>query len=159
MRWVSSNFDLENVAWNKMADVWINELDMTFRVAVSALKKSRTAYKIANICMIAPISINSYRRRIKPRYGKSKSQKETCESCKEEVSLRKEALIAGLIVGIFSGILMVEYTNHFGTITSSLFNIPILGSLYVAVVALAFNLIISFGGSSILNRRSKVTRV
>ena len=36
-------------------------------------------------------------------------------------SLRKEALIAGLIVGIFSGIFMVEYTNHFGAITSTLF--------------------------------------
>jgi solute:Na+ symporter, SSS family len=71
-------------------------------------------------------------------------------------SLRKEPLITGLIVGIFSGILMVEYTNHFGVLTSSLFSIPIFGSLYVAVVALAFNLIISFGGSSILNRRSKV---
>jgi len=71
-------------------------------------------------------------------------------------SLRKEPLIAGLIVGIVSGILMVEYTNHFGALTSSLFNIPIFGSMYVAVVALAFNLIISFGGSSILNRRSKV---
>jgi SSS family solute:Na+ symporter len=71
-------------------------------------------------------------------------------------SLRKGPLIAGLIVGIVSGILMVEYTNHFGALTSSLFNIPIFGSLYVAVVALAFNLIISFGGSSILNRRSKV---
>jgi uncharacterized membrane protein YjjP (DUF1212 family) len=69
-------------------------------------------------------------------------------------SLRKEALIAGLL-----GILMVEYTNHFGAITSSLFNIPIFGSLYVAVVALAFNLIISFSGSSILNRRSKAIHV
>ena len=55
-------------------------------------------------------------------------------------SLRKEALIAGLLVGIFSGIFMVEYTNHFGALTSSLFNIPIFGSLYVAVVALALNL-------------------
>jgi SSS family solute:Na+ symporter len=68
-------------------------------------------------------------------------------------SLRKEPLIAGLIVGIVSGILMVEYTNHFGALTSSLFNIPIFGSLYVAVVALAFNLIISFGGSFIMNRK------
>ncbi|MFY9794128.1 MAG: hypothetical protein WAJ93_00405, partial [Candidatus Nitrosopolaris sp.] len=68
-------------------------------------------------------------------------------------SLRKEPLIAGLLVGIFSGILMVEYTNHFGTLTSSLFNIPIFGSLYVAVVALAFNLIISFGGSFIMNKK------
>ncbi|MFZ0894148.1 MAG: sodium:solute symporter [Candidatus Nitrosopolaris sp.] len=68
-------------------------------------------------------------------------------------SLRKEALIPGLLVGIFSGTLMVEYTNHFGALTSSLFNIPIFGSLYIAVVALAFNLTISFGGSIIMNRK------
>ncbi|MFZ0514977.1 MAG: hypothetical protein WAM14_25485, partial [Candidatus Nitrosopolaris sp.] len=68
-------------------------------------------------------------------------------------SLRKEPLIAGLIVGIFSGIFMMGYTNHFGVLTSSLFNIPIFGSLYVAVIALAFNLIISFGGTFILNRK------
>ena len=68
-------------------------------------------------------------------------------------SLRKEPLIAGLIVGIVSGILMVEYTNHFGALTSSLFNVPIFGSLYVAVIALAFNLIISFGGSFIMNKK------
>src|SRR5215469_11548851 len=68
-------------------------------------------------------------------------------------SLRKEPLIAGLIVGIVSGIFMVEYTNHFGALTSSLFNIPIFGSLYGAVVALAFNLIISFAGSLIMNRK------
>jgi solute:Na+ symporter, SSS family len=68
-------------------------------------------------------------------------------------SLRKEPLIAGLIVGIVSGILMVEYSNHFGALTSSLFNIPIFGSLYVAVVALAFNLIISFSGTFIMNKK------
>ncbi|MGC2670211.1 MAG: sodium:solute symporter [Candidatus Nitrosopolaris sp.] len=68
-------------------------------------------------------------------------------------SLRKEALIPGLLVGIFSGTLMVEYTNHFGALTSSLFNIPIFGSLYIAVVALIFNLTISFGGSIIMNRK------
>ena len=68
-------------------------------------------------------------------------------------SLRKEALIPGLLVGIFSGTFMVEYTNHFGALTSSLFNIPIFGSLYIAVVALIFNLTISFGGSIIMNRK------
>jgi len=31
---------------------------------------------------------------------------------------------------------------------------PIFGSLYVAVIALALNLVISFGGSSIINMRS-----
>jgi solute:Na+ symporter, SSS family len=67
-------------------------------------------------------------------------------------SLRKEALIAGLLVGVFSGIFLVSYTNHFGAIMSSVFNIPIFGSLYVAVIALTINLIISFGGSSIMNR-------
>jgi solute:Na+ symporter, SSS family len=70
-------------------------------------------------------------------------------------SLRKEPLIAGLLVGIFSGVLMVEYTNHLGALTSSLINTPIFGSLYVAVVALAFNLIISLGGSAIMNRRNR----
>ncbi len=69
-------------------------------------------------------------------------------------SLRKEALIAGLLAGIFSGIFMVENTNHFGALTSSLFNMPLFGPLYVAVVALALNLIVSFGGSSIINMRS-----
>ena len=42
---------------------------------------------------------------------------------------------------------MVQYTNHFGAITSTLFNMPIFGSLYVAVIALALNLVISFGGT------------
>jgi SSS family solute:Na+ symporter len=67
-------------------------------------------------------------------------------------SLRKEPLITGLLVGVFSGIFMVESTNHFGALTSSLFSIPIFGSVYIAVIALAFNLIISFGGSFIMNR-------
>jgi SSS family solute:Na+ symporter len=67
-------------------------------------------------------------------------------------SLRKEPLVAGLLVGVFSGIFMVESTNHFGALTSSLFNIPIFGSLYIAVIALSFNLIVSFGGSIFMNR-------
>src|SRR6188472_548241 len=66
-------------------------------------------------------------------------------------SLRKEPLIIGLLVGIFSGIYMVEYTNNFGALTSSLFHTTF-GSLYVAVIALVFNLIISFGGSAIMNK-------
>ena len=67
-------------------------------------------------------------------------------------SLRKEPLIVGLLVGIFSGIYMVEYTNNFGALTSSLFHTTF-GSLYVAVIALVFNLIISFGGSAIMNKK------
>lgn len=67
-------------------------------------------------------------------------------------SLRKEPLIVGLLVGIFSGIYIVEYTNNFGALASSLFHTTF-GSLYVAVIALVFNLIISFGGSAIMNKK------
>ncbi len=74
-------------------------------------------------------------------------------------SLRKEALIAGLLVGIFSGIFMLGYTNHFGALVSSLFNIPIFGSLYIAVVALSFNLAISFGGSTIMNKKDRRIKI
>ncbi len=74
-------------------------------------------------------------------------------------SLRKEALIAGLLVGIFSGIFMLGYTNHFGALVSSLFNIPIFGSLYIAVVALSFNLAISFGGSTIMNKKERRMKI
>jgi hypothetical protein len=58
-----------------------------------------------------------------------------------------------LLAGIFLGIFMVEYTNHFGALTSTLFNMPIFGSLYVAIIALAFNLLVAFGGSYIMNRK------
>jgi len=67
-------------------------------------------------------------------------------------SLRKEPLIAGLLVGIFLGIYMVESVNNFGPLSSSLFNTTF-GSLYIAVIALAINLVISFAGSAILNKR------
>jgi SSS family solute:Na+ symporter len=67
-------------------------------------------------------------------------------------SLRKEPLIAGLLVGIFLGVYMVESVNNFGSLSSSLFNTTF-GSLYIAVIALAVNLVISFAGSAILNRK------
>ena len=68
-------------------------------------------------------------------------------------SLRKEPLIVGLITGIFSGVLMLELANNFGAPTSSLLQ-STFGPLYIAVIALAFNLLISFIGSAILNRRA-----
>src|SRR5215831_10078379 len=68
-------------------------------------------------------------------------------------SLRRFPLISGLIVGILSGIVMLEITNSFGQLTSSLFKTPF-GPLYIAVIALSFNLAVSFGGSLILNRSS-----
>ncbi|TLX95711.1 MAG: sodium:solute symporter [Thaumarchaeota archaeon] len=66
-------------------------------------------------------------------------------------SLRRVPLIVGLLVGIVSGIYMVEVANNFGPLASSLFN-TMFGPLYIAVIALAFNLAISFGGSAILNK-------
>ncbi len=69
-------------------------------------------------------------------------------------SLRKEPLIAGLLVGISLGIYMVESANNFGPLSSSLFHTTF-GSLYIAVIALAINLVISFAGSAILNRRHR----
>ncbi|MBI1827964.1 MAG: sodium:solute symporter [Thaumarchaeota archaeon] len=71
-------------------------------------------------------------------------------------SLRKEPLIAGLLVGIFLGVYMVESVNNFGALSSSLFNTTF-GSIYIAVIALAVNLVISFAGSAILNRKHRST--
>jgi SSS family solute:Na+ symporter len=68
-------------------------------------------------------------------------------------SLRKQPLIAGLLVGIFSGIFMLEYANNFGTLTSSVFNTPF-GPLYIAIISLAFNLAISFGLSVLIHKKS-----
>jgi len=71
-------------------------------------------------------------------------------------SLRKEPLIAGLLVGIFLGIYMVESVNNFGPLSNSLFNTTF-GSLYIAVIALTVNLLISFAGSAILNKKHQKT--
>ncbi|HKU32649.1 MAG TPA: sodium:solute symporter [Candidatus Nitrosotalea sp.] len=61
-------------------------------------------------------------------------------------SLKKTPLIIGLLVGIGSGIYMVEAANSFGPFTSSLFS-TVFGPIYIAVISLAINLAIAFGGS------------
>ncbi|MGB6464346.1 MAG: sodium:solute symporter, partial [Nitrosotalea sp.] len=66
-------------------------------------------------------------------------------------SLRKTPLIIGLLVGIGSGIYMLEAANNFGALTISLFNTSF-GSIYIAVISLAINLAISFGGSYTINK-------
>jgi solute:Na+ symporter, SSS family len=73
-------------------------------------------------------------------------------------ALRKTPLIIGLLVGISSGIYMTESVNNFGALTSSLFNTPF-GSLYIAVISLSLNLIISFGGSYIYNKTNRQKKV
>ena len=67
-------------------------------------------------------------------------------------SLRKAPLIIGLVAGIVSGIYMLELANSFGPLTASLFKTTF-GPLYIAVIALAINLAVSFGGSILIHRR------
>ncbi|MGI0047237.1 MAG: sodium:solute symporter family protein [Nitrosotalea sp.] len=69
-------------------------------------------------------------------------------------SLKKTPLIIGLLVGIGSGIYMVEDANNFGALAVSLFNTGF-GTIYIAVISLAINLAISFGGSYAINRTQK----
>ncbi|MHB8546865.1 MAG: sodium:solute symporter family protein [Nitrosotalea sp.] len=62
--------------------------------------------------------------------------------------LKKTPLIVGLLIGISSGILMIEMANSFGPLTSSLLKTTF-GPIYIAVISLGINLAISFGGSII----------
>jgi hypothetical protein len=55
-------------------------------------------------------------------------------------------------MGNFFGVLMLEYANNFGVLTSSVFNTPF-GPLYIAIISLAFNLAISFGFSALINKK------
>lgn len=66
--------------------------------------------------------------------------------------LKKIPLIAGLLFGIGSGIYMVEAANNFGTLTVSLFSSPF-GPIYIAVISLAINLAIAFGGSYLTHKK------
>lgn len=69
-------------------------------------------------------------------------------------SLKRTPLIIGLTVGIISGIYMVEASNNFGPLTTSLFKTTF-GPVYIAVISLAINLAISFGGSFVFKNKSK----
>ena len=57
--------------------------------------------------------------------------------------LNKNALIAGWVVGIGTGLYFVEAANHFGSPTKSLMSTPF-GLLYVAAVALFLNLVVVY---------------
>jgi SSS family solute:Na+ symporter len=72
-------------------------------------------------------------------------------------SLKKTPLIIGLLVGIGSGIYMIEAANSFGVLTSSLFS-TVFGPIYIAVISLAINLAIAFGGSYAINKSHANTR-
>lgn len=70
---------------------------------------------------------------------------------------RKEATIAGLLTGVGTGLYMAFATNIkngvFTGFTSSLFNVDGYG-VYIAVIALGVNLLITVAGSAILQIRS-----
>ena len=70
---------------------------------------------------------------------------------------RKEGLIVGLLVGIFSGVYMALEANNFGPLNTSLFSTP-LGSLYIGVIALPLNLVVSAAISALMPRRIEPTR-
>src|SRR5207253_3111354 len=69
---------------------------------------------------------------------------------------RKQALIVGLLAGIGSGLTMAVIANTangvFPGFTTSLFNTGIFSSLYIAVIALAVNLVVSIVGSAAIPR-------
>jgi len=68
---------------------------------------------------------------------------------------RKEALIVGLLAGIGSGLTMAVIANAAnGAFTTSLFNTGIFSSLYIAVIALAVNLVVSIVGSAAIPRKA-----
>lgn len=72
---------------------------------------------------------------------------------------KKEALIAGLLLGLFSGVYMAFEANvvkgQFTGFNSSLFHTA-LGSLYIGVLALAINLAVTLVLSAVIPRREQI---
>lgn len=68
--------------------------------------------------------------------------------------LDKNAMIAGWVVGIASGVYFVEAANNFGAPTSSLMHSPF-GLLYVAAIALILNFVVVIIWSAIANAMGK----
>ncbi len=61
--------------------------------------------------------------------------------------LNKYSLIAGLLSGEAFGIYLMEVRNSFGAWTSSLYNAPGVGFLFIGLLALSLNLAIVIVGS------------
>jgi len=72
---------------------------------------------------------------------------------------KKEASIVGLLLGLFVGVFLAFETNivkgHFTGFNSSLYSTP-LGSLYIGVIALALNLVVTAALSAVIPRREVV---
>ncbi|QGR20383.1 sodium:solute symporter family protein [Stygiolobus azoricus] len=62
--------------------------------------------------------------------------------------LEAKSTLAGWAVGMATGIYLTLYVNHFGPLVSSFFNTP-MGPIYIALIALSLNLIVTVIGSLI----------
>lgn len=62
--------------------------------------------------------------------------------------LEGNSTLAGWAVGMATGIYLTLYVNHFGPLVSSFFNTP-MGPIYIALIALSLNLIVTVIGSLI----------
>src|SRR5579884_2312069 len=76
---------------------------------------------------------------------------------------KKEALTAGLIVGVLSGLYMVLVANGFGTpkftgLNSSLYSTPF-GALYISVLSLGLNLLVTIVLSAVIKRAPRQVAV
>ncbi|BFH73823.1 sodium:solute symporter [Sulfurisphaera javensis] len=60
--------------------------------------------------------------------------------------LEGRSLLAGLIAGVVSGVLITAYVNHFGQLSVSTLSTPI-GGIYIALIALGINLLVSVIGT------------
>jgi SSS family solute:Na+ symporter len=69
--------------------------------------------------------------------------------------LKKEGLIVGLLAGLVSGVYLALDANKFSSLTTSLYSTPF-GSLYIAVISLAINLVLSGAISAVVPRRQAV---
>jgi Na+/proline symporter len=65
---------------------------------------------------------------------------------------KSQALIAGTALSIAAGVYMVLSVNHFKQITTTLYPTP-LGSIYIGVIALAINLLVTVVVSAAIPRR------
>jgi len=71
---------------------------------------------------------------------------------------KKEALILGLLGGIFSGVYLVLLANHFGKLVTSAYPTAI-GSIYIAIISLGINLLITIVLSAVIPRKAKPEEV
>jgi len=71
---------------------------------------------------------------------------------------KKEAIFTGTAISIIAGLYMVLQANHFGKITTTLYPTP-LGSMYIGIIVLALNLVITSVLSAVIPRKTVQVQV